>query len=237
MSTGNRFADWCRIPPPAPKNNHKKLLASGLICAVLSISIFAGLPLYGTLFVGSAGTLAVSGTALSIANLGQGPLYLQNATYQQIAEANNSTVQNYNLTMHMISENLSNGLYFAGSSSINCTETSAVVDSTIVNLGDKDLTATSIDFYRGNSLFAQINGPFRIKAHSVGIVTLHICNLTGLTNEEAQLITQFRHQGETDATIFAGRVMYAVTLRTSEDVAANYDMFLFPTAYVWPDCA
>ncbi len=95
MSTANKFADWCRVPPPAPKNNHTKLLASCLICAVLSVSIFAGLPFYGGIMVGSAGTLAASSTILSISNLGQGTLYIQNATYQQIAEANNSTVQNY----------------------------------------------------------------------------------------------------------------------------------------------
>ncbi len=237
MSAGNKFVDWCRVPPPTPKNDHKKLVVSGVLCAILSVSIFAGLPLYGTLFAGSAGTLAVSGTVLSIANMGQGPLYLQNATYQQTAEANSSTVQNYHSTMQMISENMSNGLYFGGACSISSNETSATLNSTVLNLGDKDLTATSIDIYRGNSIFAQINGPFQIKAHSVGSVILQIYNLTGLTREEAQLITQFRHQGETDATIFAGRVTYQVTVKTSENITANFDMFLFPTAYVWPDCA
>ncbi|MGD6852853.1 MAG: hypothetical protein ACQCN6_12415 [Candidatus Bathyarchaeia archaeon] len=237
MSTGNKFVDWCRIPPPAPKNNHKKLVASGVFCAILSVSLLAGLPFYGTLLVGSAGSLAAPSTVLSIANLGQGPLYLQNATYQQTAEANNSTVQNYDLTMQMISENMSNALCFGGACSMNSTETSAVINSTIINFGDKDLTATSIQIYRGNSLFAQVNGPFLIKAHSIGSVILQVCNLTGLSEEETQLITQFRHQENCDATIFAGRVMYPITLTTDENVTVGYDMFLFPTAYTWPDCA
>lgn len=236
MSTGNKFIDWCRIPPPAPKNDHKKLLASGILCVILSASIFAGLPIYSTLFAGSAGSLAASGTILSIANLGQGPLYLQNATYQQIAEANNATLQNYDFTVEPIADNRSNILYFS-SIGFNGAETSATINSTIINLGDRDLTAISIDIYRGNSIFAQINGPFLIEAHSVGSVIFQINNLTSLSKEEAQLITQFRHEGETDARIFAGRIIYSMTLKTSENISASYETFVFPTAYIWPDCA
>jgi hypothetical protein len=237
MSTGNKFMDWCRIPPPAPKNDHKKLLASGILCVILSASIFAGLPIYSTLFAGSAGGLAGSGTILSIASLGQGPLYLQNATYQQIAEANNDTLQSYDSTMELIADNGSNVLYFSNMDFCNGDETSATINSTVVNLGDKDLTAISIDIYRGNSIFAQINGPFLIKAHSVGSVILQIYNLTSLSREEAQLITQFRHEGESNAMIFAGRVMYSMTLKTSESILASYETFVFPTAYIWPECA
>ncbi len=236
MSIGNKLIDWCRIPPPAPKNNHKKLLASGVLCAILSVSLIVGIPFYGTLMVGSVGSLAAPSTILSIANLGYGPLYLQNATYQQIAEANNSTLQNYDSAMELVADNISSGLYFGGGS-ISSNETSATINSTVVNLGDKDLTATSIQIYRGDSLFAQINGPFLIKAHSVGSVILQVCNLTALSREEAQLITTFRHQGTSDVTIFAGRVTYPVTLKTDENVTARFDKFLFPTAYAWSDSA
>jgi len=236
LSTGGKIVDWCKIPPPAPKNDRKKLLASVILCAILSASIFAGLPIYSILLAGSAGSLAASGTILSIANLGQGPLYLQNATYQQIAEANNATIQNYDLTMEHIANNGSSILYFSATG-FNGAETSATINSTIINLGDKDLTAISIDIYRGNNIFAQINGPFFIKAHSVGSVILQVCNLTLLSKDEAQLITQFRHEGESDATIFAGRVMYPMTLITSENITASYETFVFPTAYVWSNCA
>jgi hypothetical protein len=236
LSIDNKLIDWCRVPPPAPKNDYKKLLASGILCVILSASIFAGLPIYSVLFAGSAGSLVASGTILSIASVGQGPLYLQNATYQQLAEANNATIQNYDLTMESIGANGSNVLYF-GAIDFNGAETSAALNLTIINLGDKDLTATSIDIYRGNSIFAQINGPFLIKAHSVGSLILQMYNLTSLSEEEAQFITQFRHEGKSDATIFAGRVMYPMILKTSENITASYEMIVFPTAYVWPDCA
>lgn len=236
MSTDNKFVDWCRVPPPAPKNDQKKMLASGILCAILCISIFAGLPIYGVLLAGSAGSLTASGTILSVANLGQGSLYLQNATYQQIAEANNATLQNCDFTIETIADNGSKVLYF-GAMDFSDVETSATINSTIINLGDKDLTAISIDIYRGNSVFAQIKGPFLIKAHSVGSVIFQINNLTLLSKEETQLITQFRHNGESDATILAGRVMYSMILKTSENILASYEMFVFPTAYMWPECA
>lgn len=228
--------DWCRVPPQAPKNDHKKLFASGILCVILSASIFTGLPIYSALFAGSAGSIAVSGTILSIASVGQGPLYLQNATYQQLAEANNATVQSYDLIMEHITDNRSNILYF-GSIDFYGAETSAALNLTIINLGDRDLTAISIDIYRGNSIFAQINGPFLIKAHSVGSVILQMYNLTSLSEQEAQFITQFRHEGKSDATIFAGRVMYPMTLKTSENITASYETIVFPTAYIWSDCA
>ncbi len=223
MSMNNSFIDWCRVPPPVPKNDHKKLLASGILCVILSVSIFAGLPIYNAILAGTASSLATSGTILSIANSGHGPLYLQNATYQQMAEES-------------IADNGTNVLYFSAIG-VNGAETSATINSTIINFGDKDLTALSIDIYRGNSIFAQINGPFLIKAHSVGSVILQICNLTSLSKEEAQLISQFRHEGETDARIFAGRIMYSMTMKTSENISASYEPFVFPTVYPWRDCA
>jgi hypothetical protein len=138
--------------------------------------------------------------------------------------------------MESIGANGSNVLYF-GVIGFNGAETSATLNLTIINLGDKDLTAISIDIYRGNSIFAQINGPFLIEAHSIGAVILQMHNLTSLSEEEAQLITQFRHEGKSDATIFAGRVIYPITLKTSENITASYEMIVFPTAYIWPDCA
>jgi hypothetical protein len=186
--------------------------------------------------IGSAGSLAAPSILLSIANLGQGTLYIQNATYQQTAEANNSTIQNYHQTMKLIAENKSDCLSFGCEGAINSSETGTFVSTTVANLGDDDFTATTIEIYRGDSLFAQINGPFVVKAHSIGAVTLQMQNLPELSKDEAQLLTQYRQQGESNATIFAGRVMYFAVLRTSEGFSVSMDKFMFPTAYVWPDC-
>lgn len=46
MNTDNKLVNWCRMPPEPPKNRHRKLLAGSLIFTVLSVSLFASLPLF-----------------------------------------------------------------------------------------------------------------------------------------------------------------------------------------------
>ena len=85
MSTGNKFVNWCRMPPEPPKNRHKKLLAGSLIFAVLSVSLFASLPLFSvSMMAGQTGALVAPSVVLSVANLAEGPKYIQNVTYQRV---------------------------------------------------------------------------------------------------------------------------------------------------------
>lgn len=232
MSIGNNFWHWCRISPQPPKNRHKKLLASTMLCTIIGISIFASLaPFYGSLMAGPGG-LELSSTILSVANSGDGPFYIKNATFQPVAETNNSIVQNYEPSMQrIIQDNPSRDLSF-GATSGYCADDSGNINATIVNFGDKDLTVTSIEIYRGNYLFASLDGPFIVTAHTAGTVNFQVYNLAELSKTEAQLITQIRNQqGGSNITIFAGRVMYTGIVKTSDGVTASFEKFLFPTDY------
>ena len=233
MSIGNNFWHWCRIPPQPPKNRHKKLLASSMLCTIIGISIFASLaPFYGGMMAGQTSALLLPGTVLSVANSGDGPFYIKNATFQPVTETNNSIVQNYEPSMQrIIQDNPSRVLSFGTTSGYRADD-SGNINATIVNFGDKDLTVTSIEIYRGNYLFASLDGPFIVTAHTAGIVNFQICNLTELSKTEAQLITQIHNQeGGSNITIFAGRVMYTGIVKTSDGVTASFDKFLFPTDY------
>ena len=231
MSIGNNFWHWCRIPPEPPKNRHKKILASSLLCTILGVSIFAALaPFYGGLMVGGGSSFAV----LSVANLGEGPSYIQNVTYQPVAEANNSTVPNYEETKQWFQDNKPGALSIGGEAVIGeiGRDDLSSINTTIINFGEKDLTATTIEIYRGADLFASIEGPFIVRAQSVGTVNFQVYNLKELSKTDAQKVIQFySQQGESNETIFAGRVMYTITLKTSEGATASFDKFLFPTDY------
>ena len=228
MSFGKNFWHWCKIPPEPPKNRHKKLFASSLLCTMIGISLFAALATFsGSLMIGQGGSFAL----LSVANLAEGPSYIQNATYQTVAEANNSTVQNYELSMKGIQDNKSDALMLGGESGYRSDDLGSI-NATIINLGERDMTATAIEIYRGANLFASIDGPFIVRAHSIGIVNFQVYNLKELSKTDAQQVIQFySQQGGGNETIFAGRVMYTIILKTSDDVTASFEKFLFPTDY------
>jgi hypothetical protein len=236
MSIGSNFWHWCRIPPDPPKNGHKKLLAGSLICTILSVSIIASLvPFYGGLMAGQGNALAASSGILSVANLAEGPYYMQNVTYQAMADANNSTVQNYDGTMQLIQDNETNILSFGGGSCYS-SDDSGYMNSTVINFGDQALTVTSIEIYQGNTLFAVVYGPFIVKAHTVGSVLFHVYNLTDLSKWEGQQLTQIGgKQGDGNETTcnwpYDWRpVTYTAMMKTSDGDTITFDHLVFPTA-------
>jgi hypothetical protein len=234
MSTKDSFWDWCRIPPEIPKNRHKKLLAGSLICSILGVSMLvSSIAFYGGLMGGQTSTLALSSTILSVASLAEGPYYIQNVTYQLIAEANASTVPNYDLQMKIIQENKSRVLSFGGGDGYG-NDTFASVNRTVINMGEQNLTVTSIEIYRGDHLFALIEGPLIVKAHTVGIINFQVYNLTELSKIHEQLITQSYQEGGNDEMIFGGRVMYRIAMKSEEGVTNTFEPFIIPTAEFLP---
>lgn len=235
MSTGSKFFDWCRIPPEPPKDRHKKLLATSLICTILSVSLFTSLAVLNGGFMAGQTSALISGTVLSVANLAEGPNYIQNATYQNTAEANNSTVQNYEGMMRLIQDNVIGVLFFGGGGGYS-SDDSGGTSSTIINFGDQDLTVTSIEIYQGNTLFAVIDGPFTVKAHTIGTVNIQIYNRTELSKWETQQLTQNngkeRNNNETTCNWpYDWRpVVYTAMVTTSEGLTATFQTFTFPTA-------
>ncbi len=219
MSIGNKFFDWCRIPPEPPKHSHKKLLAATLIGAILSVSIFASLaPFYAGLIVGQ-GTVLASSTILSIANVGEGPKYIQNATYQAITETNNS-----------------NGFDGGGEISECSNDDLGNINVSLTNTGDQNLTVTSIEIYRDGKLFALLDGSFTVGAHSVGVVNLQLYNLTELSKTEVQQPTLTSEQGGCNVTVsypwpYSWRPMlYTIVFNTPDGILWSNDHFTFPTA-------
>jgi len=236
MSNKNGFWRWCRNPPEIPKSRHKKLLVGSLICSILGVSMLvSSVTFYSGLMGGQTSALAVSSTILSVASLAEGPYYIQNVTYQPIAETNVSTVQNYELWMRAIQEkNWSKVLSFGGFG-CHINDDFASLNTTVINMGEQNLTVTSIEIYRGDHLFALIEGPFTVKAHTVGIVNFQVYNLTELSKIHEQLITQIYNQEcGNNETVFAGRVIYRAVLKTAEGLTDTFEKFLFPTAYFSP---
>lgn len=229
MSIGKNFWHWCRIPREPPKKGHKKLLASSLICNILGATILVSLALfYGGFMAGQGGNFAV----LSVANLGEGPSFIENATYQPVAEANSSTVQNYEQTMQLIQDNESNSLSFGGGLSYSAND-SGNVNTTVINFGEKNLIVTSIEIYQGDHLFALIDGPFIVKAHTVGTLDFQVYNLTELSKREAQQLTPISgNPGDSNETTcnWPYEVLYTAVLKTSEGDVLTFDHFTFPTA-------
>jgi hypothetical protein len=234
MSLKDSFWDWCRMPPEMPKNRHKKLLVGSLVCSVLGVSILvSSIAFYGGLMGGQTSALAVSSSILSVASLAEGPYYIQNVTYQQTAEANASTVPNYDLQMKIIQENKSRVLSFGGGDGYG-NDTFASVNRTVINMGEQNLTVTSIEIYRGDHLFALIEGPLIVKAHTVGIINFQVYNLTELSKIHEQLITQSYQEGGNDEMIFGGRVMYRIVMKSEEGVTNTFEPFIIPTAEFLP---
>ncbi len=241
MSAGHSFWHWCRIPPEPPKNRHKKLLASSLICTILTVSIVTSLaPFFGGLIAGQGSVLA-SSIVLSVAKLGEGPKYIQNATYQPIIESNNSTVQNYDRWIQVLQANKSDGSAFdrgfgGGGTTAYSKEDSGNINVTVTNVGDQNLTITSIEIYRGGKLFALIDGPFIVGAHTVGAVNLQLYNLTGLSKTEVQQPTLTSEQEGCNVTVsypwpYSWRpVLYTIVFNTPDGILWSNDHFTFPTA-------
>lgn len=235
MSNKNGFWRWCRNPPEIPKNGHKKLLVGGLICSVLGVSVLvSSVTFYSVLMGGQTSAFVLPGTILSVANLAEGPYYIQNVTYQPIAETSNSTVQNYDMRMMAIQENSSYVLSFGGCRSHGA-DNFGSINTTVINMGEQDLTVTSIEIYCGDHLFALIDGPFTVKAHTVGIVNFQVYNLTELSKIHEQLITQiYNQESGNNEILFAGRVIYRVVLKTEEGLTDTFEKFIIPTAYFSP---
>ncbi|XHH07693.1 MAG: hypothetical protein ACFCUE_08915 [Candidatus Bathyarchaeia archaeon] len=218
MSTDNRFMDWCRMPPEPPKNKHKKLFAGSLIFVVLSVSLFACLPLFNVgMMAGQTGVLGVTGVVLSVANLAEGPKYIQNVTYQCV-----------NDTYQSVQDICSDILRF-GCSSGHRDGDLGYATAKIINNGETNLTVTAIEIYHVGNLFAVINGPFTVEAHSEGLVNFQVFNLTELSKSEVQWIT-----GKDEITVdwvqYWYPVLYRAVLKTSEGITVTDDCFFFPTA-------
>ncbi len=222
MSTGNSFVDWCRVPPEPPRNRHRKLQASSLIVTILGVSIFACLiPFYGGLMAGQTSALAMPNVILSVAHLAEGPYYIQNVTYQAVTENYQQSAQNGN------SDTPRFGCYsgYRGGELGN-------VNQSIVNDGEQDLTITAIEIYRGNQLFAVINGPFTVKAHSEGFINFQVYNLTEFSKKEVQWLTQTDGKQYTNNEwIYDWQpILYTAVIKTSEGATITDDCFTFPTA-------
>jgi hypothetical protein len=233
MSNKHGFWRWCRNPPELPKSKHKKLLVGSLVCSILRVSMLvSSIAFYSGLMGGQTSILALSSTILSVAHLAEGPYYIQNVTYQPIGETNASTVQDYeNWTRAIQDENWSKVLSFGGGGGYGDDDVGSI-NATVINMGEQNFTVTSIEMYRGDYLFALIEGPFTVNAHTVGIVNFQVYNLTELSKIEAQLVRQaFAQGGGDNEAVFAGRVIYRVVLKTSEGVTAAFEKFLFGTDY------
>jgi hypothetical protein len=222
MSSGNSFVDWCRVPPEPSRNRHRKLFASSLIFTILGVSVFASLaPFYGGLMAGQTSALAMRNIILSVANLAEGPYYIQNVTYQAVTENCQQLAQDGN------SDTPRFGCYsgYRGGELGN-------VNQSIVNTGEQDLTINAIEIYRGNQLFAVINGSFTVKAYSEGFINFQVYNLTELSKSEVEWLTQ------TDGTQYTNNdwiydwrpILYTAVIKTSEGAIITYDHFTFPTA-------
>jgi hypothetical protein len=231
MSTGNKFIDWCRIPPPAPKNQHKKLLASTLICTILSVSFLVSLaPFYGSLMAGQSSAFAASSTFLTVAGLAEGQYFIQNVTYAPVAEANNSTVRNYEQWLEGI-DNASTTLRLL-TGSYHRDGDLGNINLNITNFGEQNLTVATVEIYQGSSLFALITGLFTIKAHSIGNIDFQVYNLTELSRREAQESNQINNiQEENNQTTLNWQpVQYNLVLKNSEGAVLTCESFIFPTA-------
>ncbi|PVX23664.1 MAG: hypothetical protein CW716_11645 [Candidatus Bathyarchaeum sp.] len=230
MTNKNGFWRWCRNPPEIPKTKHKKLLVGCLICSVLGVSMLvSSVAFYGGFMSGQTSTIALSSAILSVANLAEGPYYIQNVTYQPIAEANNSTVENYDMWMRMIQENPSFEVLSFGGGRGRGYDDVASLNTTVINMGDQNFTVTSIEIYRGDYLFALIEGPFTVNARTVGIVNFQVYNLTELSKIHEQLKTRiYNQENEHNETLFGGQVVYHVILKTAEGVTDTFETFVFP---------
>ncbi len=217
MSTDNHFADWCKMPPEPPKNNHKKLLAGGLIFTVLSVGLFACLPLFGiSMMAGQTGALVAPSVVLSVANLAEGPKYIQNVTYQCI-----------NDTYQPVQDNSPMSLRFSDTSSYRNGDLGNITTSLVNNCGE-NLTVVTMEIYHKGNLFAVINGPFTIDAHSEGLFNFQVCNLTELSKSEVQWLTG--KNTTFDWAQYWYPVRYYAVLRTAEGITLTDDCFFFPTA-------
>ncbi len=217
MSKGSKFVNWCRMPPEPPKNSHKKLLAGSLIFAVLSVSFFAILPLFNVgMMAGQSGALVMPSVVLSVVNLAEGPKYIQNVTYQCINDT------------YIPVQDISSEIRFGCISGYRNGDFGNAT-ANIVNNGEENLTVTTIEIYNAGNLFAVVNGPFTVGAHSEGLVNFQVYNLTQLSKSEVQGITG-RGTTSLDWAQYWHPVLYHAVLRTAEGITVTDDCFFFPTA-------
>ncbi len=217
MSTGNKIFNWCRMPPEPPKNRHKKLLAGSIIFTVLSVSLFASWPLFNmSMMTGQADALVAPSVAFSVANLAEGPKYIQNVTYQCV----NDTYQSV--------QDISPVALRFSLASIYRNGDLGNVTMNLINYGEENLTVTAMEIYHSGVLFAVINGSFTIDAHSEGLFKFQVNNLTELSKSEVQWLTG-KNTTSSDWAQYWCPVRYYAMLRTTEGVAITDDCLFFPT--------
>ncbi|MGD6810680.1 MAG: hypothetical protein ACQCN3_13365 [Candidatus Bathyarchaeia archaeon] len=223
MSNNNHLFDWCRMPPEPPKNRHKRLLAGSLIITVLSISILSTLTAFNVgMMAGQTGALAAPKVVLSIADVAEGPKYIQNVTYQ----CTNDTYQ------QSLQKSPTSPLKFGCTGGHSIGETGCAT-ANLINDGEKDLTVTAIEIYQGNTLFASVTGPFTVKAHSKGEIDFQVYNLNELAKSEVLWRTGKQiPNGDTSRewVQYWLPVLYNAVIRTSEGVTYTDYNFVFPTA-------
>jgi hypothetical protein len=174
------------------------------------------------MMAGQTSAFAMPSVVLSVANLAEGPKYIQNVTYQYTNEPYQQPVQKYDL-----------GTLRFGFKSSHSAGDLGNVNANIVNNGEKDLIVTGIEIYRGSNLFASINGQFIVNAHSEGSINFQVYNLKDLSKSEVQWLTG-RQITNTEASLewvqYWRPVLYNAVLKTSEGVMATDYHFTFPTA-------
>lgn len=203
------------MPPEPPKNRNKKLFAGSLIFTVLSVSLFASLPFFSISMV--TGPASIPGVVLSVANLAEGPKYIQNVTYQRV-----------NDTYQSVQDDKIDVLRFG---CINSYRSGDLGNATanIINNGEKNLTVTTMEIYHADRLFAVINGPFTIGAHSEGSINFQVYNLTELAKAEVQWLTG-KDTTSSDWAQYWYPALYRVVFRTLEGVTVADECFFLPTA-------
>lgn len=223
MSACSKFVNWCRMPPEPPKNSYKKLLAGSLIFTVLSVSLFAILPLFNVgIMTEESGALVtpsvvLPGTALSVANIAEGPKYIQNVTYQCINDTYQPAQDNNPMTLR-----------FSSTSSYRNGDLGNIT-AKLVNHEDINLTIMIMEIYHNRKIFAVINGPFTLDAHSEGTFNFLLYNLTELSKNEVQWLTG-KDTTSSNWAQYWYPVRYYAVIKTPEGIGVTDDCFFFPTA-------
>ncbi len=162
---------------------------------------------------------------LPVLNVGDGPSYLGNITFQPLTKANNSTVDNYYIWLDSINGNASDALKVMSESSYASGNTGKICLN-ITNFGNSDLHVTAIDIYNNTSLFASASGSFTLGANSIANLTLDVSNIEKLSNTEAQWLTTQINRQENESI---PHINYIFKVETSEGITLVYNHFTFPT--------
>ena len=103
------------------------------------------------------------------------------------------------------------------------------ITTNLVNNSEENITVIAMEIYHNGNLFAVINGPFTIGAHSEGLFNFQVCNLTELSKSEVQWSTG-KNTTSSDWAQYWCPVRYYAVLRISEGIALTDDCLFFPTA-------